>query len=179
MWAAGGGFPVLAALLLLMFPPDLRAQSEPMVEPGVLDVQAWDWLQQDLERLVDDTSTPTRQRLSAGNFQTRYVDATITYLELDAQGMAGFRQAVAEALGEIGEARRAMLSSRSGSTSELALTDSMVDSQTRSDAYGRAQRHAARLPLVVLESRPRHQLLREQMLKWLLSLDYGISAASR
>lgn len=184
-WQAASRLPALAVLLLLLFQPanaDRGAQAEaipPYVEPGVLDVQAWDWLQQDLGKMVDDTETQARQRLSPGSFQTRYVDATITYLELDEGTMAVFRRTVAEALGEIGDARRVMLSSRFGSEPGLAMTDSMANSQARSDRYARAQRHAARLPLAVLESRPRHQLLREQMLKWLLGLDYGISAASR
>ncbi|NQY92239.1 MAG: hypothetical protein HRT46_11380 [Deltaproteobacteria bacterium] len=44
--------------------------------------------------------------------------------------------------------------------------------------YGQAQRRAMRHPLAALQARPRHQLLRETMLKWLLRLDYGMSAAA-
>ena len=45
--------------------------------------------------------------------------------------------------------------------------------------FGEAQRHAKRHPLAVLDERLRHQLLREDILKWLLRLDYGSRAAAR
>jgi hypothetical protein len=64
---------------------------------------------------------------------------------------------------------------------ELDLDESaaMLASRALWVEYGEAQRHAARHPLAVLQAQPRHELLREDMLKWLLRLAYGIGEVAK
>jgi hypothetical protein len=149
------------------------------IEPGVLDVQAWDWLQQDLEQMIDQTKAHARDRLSPEAFEARYVDATVEYLEIDTVTARTLQSAVNEALAEIDGARVNMPRRKDELAPYPNETDAMRASRDAWQAYGKAQRHAVRYPLAVLDPRPRHQLLREKMLQWLLRLDYGIGAAAR
>jgi hypothetical protein len=152
------------------------------IEPGVLDVQAWDWLQQDLDRAIEQTRARARNRLSPEAFEARYLDETVEFLEIDAEKSAAFHQAVTTALDEIEAARAQLLQRDEATLDEKGAVDEMgaaLESRAGWDAYGQAQQRAVRHPLAVLEPRPRHQLLRENMLAWLLRLDYGMSAAGR
>ncbi len=77
-------------------------------EPGVLDVQAWDWLEQDLERMV----TTVRQQPSTWTpetFAAEYLSLTVAFLELDPQADLEFRSAVDTAITEIDDAVLAQL----------------------------------------------------------------------
>jgi hypothetical protein len=148
------------------------------LEPGVLDVQAWDWLQQDLERMLGLATTPARNRLSPEAFEAKYLGATVEFLEIDAEGSRTFQTAVGKALDEIEGARANMLRRKPESEPGLDETAAMLSSRASWEQYREAQSHAMRHPLALLQERPRHQLLRETMLKWLLRLDYGMGAAS-
>jgi hypothetical protein len=145
----------------------------------VLDVQAWDWLQQDLDRMLDEITAHATHRLSPKAFEVKFVGATVEYLEIDAKTTQSFQVAVNAALDEIDGARADMLRGSQMREPGLDETAALRDSRARWEAYGEAQRHAARHPLAVLEARPRHELLREKMLKWLLRLNYGMAAAAR
>ena len=162
-------------VLLLLLPAGAISQ----IEPGVLDVQAWDWLQQDLEQMIDQTKAHTRDRLSPEAFESRYVGATVEYLEIDTVTARTLQSAVNEALAEIDGARAKMQQRKDELAPHPNETDAMRASRDAWQAYGKAQRHAVRHPLAVLEPQPRQQLLRENMLRWLLRLDYGIGAAAR
>ena len=155
------------------------ASHLPPGEPGVLDVQAWDWLQQDLERIVDQTRAKARQRLSPEAFKAKFLGATVEFLELDDEATHAFESAVYEALEEIDSARAHML--RQQAHTEPGLDEAVAMGRRRAawKDFTEAQRHAERHPLAVLDKRPRHQLLREEILKWLLRLDYGSRAAAR
>ncbi len=148
------------------------------LEPGVLDVQAWDWLQQDLDRMLDQTREKARNRLSPEAFKSKFIGATAEFLEIDAEATSTFEAAVTKALTEIDVARTDMLRRKSRTESEPDETAAMLASRAGWAEYGQAQRRAVRHPLAVLQARPRHELLRETMLKWLLRLDYGMSAAA-
>ncbi len=149
------------------------------LEPGVLDVQAWDWLQQDLERMFDATRAAARNRLSRDAFKAKYLGATVEFLGIDAGATTAFETSVNKALGEIEGARADMQRPKPRSAPDLDESAAMLVSRAGWLEYGHAQRNATRHPLAVLEARPRHELLREQMLTWLLRLDYGMGAAAR
>ena len=149
------------------------------LEPGVHDVQAWDWLQQDLERMLDLTAERAHNRLTREEFEAKYLGATAEFLEIDTQTTTTFETAVNKALDEIAGARATMLLRKPKSEPDLDETAAMLASRAGWAEFGKAQRHAVRHPLAVLEARPRHQLLRETMLKWLLRLEYGMGAASQ
>lgn len=155
------------------------ASHLPPGEPGVLDVQAWDWLQQDLELIVDQTRAKARQRLSPEAFMAKFRGATVEFLELDDEATRAFESAVYEALEEIGSARAHMLRRQPQTEPDLDEAVAMGRNRAAWKDFGEAQRHAQRHPLAVLDERPRHQLLREDILKWLLRLDYGNRAAAR
>ena len=155
------------------------ASHLPSGEPGVLDVQAWDWLNQDLERLVDRTRTNARQRLSPDAFKAQFLGATTAFLEFDDEARRAFESAVAKALREIGSAREHLLRQQIHTASASEKTGAMDRQRAAWTQFSAAQRHAKHVPVAVLDARPRHQLLREAMLKWLLRLDYGHRAASR
>ena len=155
------------------------ASHLPPGEPGVLDVQAWDWLQQDLERIVDQTRARARQRLSPEAFMAKFRGATVEFLELDDEATQAFESAVYEALEEIGSARAHMLRRQPQTEPDLDEAVAMGRNRAAWKDFGEAQRRAQRHPLAVLDERPRHQLLREDILKWLLRLDYGNRAAAR
>ena len=162
-------------MLLLMMPAGATSQ----IEPGVLDVQAWDWLQQDLEQMIDRTKAHARDRLSSEAFEAQYVGATVEYLEIDTVTARALQSAVNKALAEIDGARVYMRRRKDELAPHSTETDAMGASRDAWQAYGNAQREAVSHPLAVLEPRPRHQLLRENMLQWLLRLDYGMGAAGR
>ncbi len=151
----------------------------PPGEPGVLDVQAWDWLQQDLERIVDQTRAKARQRLSPEAFKAKFLGATVEFLEFDDEATHAFESAVYKALEEIDGAREHVL--RQPAQTEPGLDETVAMGRRRAawKDFGEAQRHTKRHPLAVLDERPRHELLREDLLKWLLRLDYGSRAAAR
>ena len=155
------------------------ASHLPPGEPGVLDVQAWDWLQQDLERIIDQTRAKARQRLSPEAFKAKFLGATVEFLALDDESTHAFESAVYQALEEIDGAREHMLRQQAQTTPDLDEAVAIGRRRAAWEDFGAAQRHAARHPLAVLHERPRHQLLREDMLKWLLRLDYGSRAAAR
>ncbi len=87
--------------------------------------------------------------------------------------------AVYKALEEIGSARERML--RQQAQTEPGLDEAVAMGRRRAawKDFGEAQRHAERHPRAVLDEQPRHQLLREDILTWLLRLDYGSRAAAR
>jgi len=152
------------------------------LEPGVLDVQAWDWLQQDLNRMLDLTTAPPPNHLSSMVFEERYLGATVEYLDVDAEEGRIFEVAVGKALDELAGARDDMLRQapkQAPSGSNVDETAAMLESRASWTAYRKAQSHAARHPLDLLQELPRHELLRETMLKWLLRLEYGIEAAGK
>jgi hypothetical protein len=173
------GLVLLLALPAGATAPDARPGDPSQVEPGVLDVQAWDWLQQDLERIIDQTKAHTHNRLSPEAFEAKFVDATTEFLDIDAETTRTFRSAVNKALDEIQAARHEMLRRKAKLEPDLDETNAMLESRAGWKEYSKAQRHAVRHPLAVLEARGRHQLLREKMLMWLLRLDYGIGTATR
>jgi ABC-type nitrate/sulfonate/bicarbonate transport system substrate-binding protein len=144
----------------------------------VLDVQAWDWLQQDLKRMLDQTREKARNRLSPEAFKAKFIGATAEFLEIDAEATSTFEAAVNKAITEIDQARTDMLRQKTNSESEPDETAAMLASRAGWAEYGQAQRRAVRHPLAVLQARPRHELLRETMLKWLLRLNYGMGAAA-
>jgi hypothetical protein len=144
------------------------------LEPSVLDVQAWDWLQQDLVRMLDEARAHSPDRLSPKAFEEKFLGATVEFLEFDAEETKTFQTAVDKALDEIGEARADMLHRQVDP--DVDETAAMLASRARWEAYTRAQRRAARYPIAALQPRPRHQLLREGMLTWLLRLNYGVAA---
>lgn len=149
------------------------------LEPSVLDIQAWGGLQQDLERMFDATRPAARNRLSRDAFEAKYLGATVEFLKIDAEATTTFETAVNKALDEIEAAHTDMLRPKPKSAPDLDENAAMLASRAGWAEYGHAQRNAARHPLAVLEARPRHELLREQMLTWLLRLDYGMGAAAR
>jgi hypothetical protein len=149
------------------------------VEPGVLDVQSWDWLQQDLERLLDQTQPRARQRLSPEAFELRFLSTTVEFLELDAEATKAFENAVDEALDKVDGAREHMLLRQAENEPDPDQTDEMLEWHQIWEEFGKAQLQAAGYLLAVLDARPRHQLLREKIMKWLLRLDYGIGTATR
>ncbi len=155
------------------------ASHLPPGEPGVLDVQAWDWLQQDLERIVDQTRAKARQRLSSEVLKAKFLGATVEFLELDDEATDAFESAVYKALEEIDSARERMRRQQAHTEPGLDAAVAMGRRRAAWKDFGGAQRHAKRHPLAVLDERPRHQLLREDILKWLLRLDYGSRAAAR
>jgi hypothetical protein len=150
------------------------------LEPSVLDVQAWDWLQQDLDRLFDETAAPrARQRTSPEAFEEKFVHVTAEFLEIDPVETDTFKIAVTRALEEIQQARSRLLLGTVNAELDLDESAAMLASRALWVEYGEAQRHAARHPLAVLQAQPRHELLREDMLKWLLRLAYGIGEVAK
>jgi hypothetical protein len=145
----------------------------------VLDVQAWDWLQQDLEQTLDEAAARVTHRLSPEAFEAKFVGATVEYLQLDDETTQSFQVAVNRALDEIDGARAEMLRGKRRKEPGLDESTALRESRASWEVYGKAQRHAVRHPLAVLEARPRHELLREEMLRWLLRLDYGMTAAAQ
>jgi len=148
------------------------------LEPGVLDVQAWDWLQQDLDRMLDQTREKARNRLSPEAFKAKFIGATAEFLDIDAEATSTFEAAVNKAITEIDQARTDMLRQKPRTEPDPDEKAAMLASRAGWAEYGQAQHRAVRHPLAVLQARPRHELLRETMLKWLLRLDYGMSAAA-
>ena len=149
------------------------------LEPRVLDVQAWDWLQMDLERMLDLTTAPPPNHLSPKAFEAKYLDATVDFLEIDAAVTRTFQIAVHKALDELEGARGKMLRQRAEMEPDLDENAAMLRSRASWKEYREAQSQATRYPLALLQELPRHQLLRETMLKWLLRLDYGMEAAAK
>ena len=139
--------------------------------------------------MLDRTTAPPPNHLSSKVFEERYLGATVEYLEVDAEDGRIFEVAVGKALDELAGARDDMLrqaptqaptqAPQTPSESNIDETAAMLESRASWTAYRKAQSHAARHPLDLLQELPRHELLRETMLKWLLRLEYGIEAAGK
>jgi len=149
------------------------------LEPGVLDVQAWDWLQMDLDRLLDLTNSTAYQRLAPKAFEAKYLGATVEFLEIDADIGEAFQVAVGKALVGLDAARQGFFQKQTKYESPIDEESAMLRSRANWEEYRKAQSHALLLPLALLEELPRHELLRETMLRWLLRLNYGIEAAAK
>ncbi len=151
----------------------------PPGEPGVKDVQEWDWLQQDLEQFLALTDRDARGRLAPDPFRTEYIGATIEFLELDDEDARRFGSSVDLALADIASARQKMEAPPVAGEHADQHPHPLARSAARWDAFRGAQREAVRHVLDALDEKPRHRLLRDGGLKWLLRLDYGLRAAAR
>ncbi len=146
------------------------------------DAQSLDQLDRALDTLRDEAPS-----LGAEEFKTRALGLTLAYLQFDGPEQvdraARFVTVVDQALAEIDGARAQM---EAVNAQAIADTQGDVESDesilARREAWGSwqvAQRDAGDLLLTAMIPCPRHGLLAEQRLIWLLRLDYGIRAGQR
>ena len=148
-------------------------------EPTVEDVQHWDWLEVDLDRLIDEARPRARKRLDAGEFTKEYFKVSLEYLKLDEDDRKRFETAVQAGLTAIDDARKKMEDVRAATRYDEAQPDSIqVWKDTQAEFLAR-QKTAANSLVESLPARPRTTLMREQALTWLVRYDFGIRHANR
>ena len=150
---------VLAIGLPIVF---ARKSWRSEVVATTVDAQDFDQLWLDLEALQ-------QAKLNGADFERRFVARTAKYLQLgDAAVLVG---AVALALGDLEQARSRMERALASSNGTAVPT-----TEVRRKAWGRwqeEQRAASDRLLAALQTTPRHGLLAEKRLLWLLRLDYS------
>lgn len=138
------------------------------------DVQSLDQLWRELANLQNGAA-----RLGKDGFTEAAVGATAAYLELEPARAELFAATVSAALQDLDAARRVQRASESALAADPSTDQAIA---ARREAWGRwqeAQRAAADLILAALEPSPRHGMLAEDRMLWLLKLDAGRSAAER
>ena len=132
------------------------------------DVQDFDRLWGELSSLREDAAEG-----GAAEFRVRAVARTVEYLGLDPEERIRFVAVVEAALADVAAARaRVEETSRETAADPLAPA-SVAARRDAWEVWQREQADASDRLLEVLEAKPRHRLLAEQRLLWLLKLDYG------
>lgn len=169
-----------AGLVLLVGLPVVLLQHDPARGAPALaadrsavttrDAQEFDQLWRDLESLHREAD-----ELGPDELRRRAVERTAAFLEFEPESeqRERFEATVDAALADLGEAR-----ARMGGVQREAARDpgSEASIQARREGWGRwleEQRAAADRMLAVLEGGPRHALLAEKRLLWLLQLDFS------
>lgn len=166
----GWGAALLSAgiVLAIGFPFVLGRHSGERGLATTVDAQEFDQLWRDLQSLHDGAT-----ELAPAEFKARAVRRTADFLELDPDQRLRFVEVVDLALTGLEDAR-ARMERVDLATSGAETPESIT---TRQDAWHRwraEQRSASDRLMDALESSsPRHWLLAEKRLLWLLRLDYG------
>ncbi|MEM7200672.1 MAG: hypothetical protein AAF628_10425 [Planctomycetota bacterium] len=131
------------------------------------DAQDFDQLWRELESLQGAAAS-----LPTGELKRRIVQRTLAYLRLEGDAAARFVSGVDAALDDLSAAGSRMQQANV----EVSRAEDPTSVRARRDAWSRwqqEQRDASDRLLEVLEARPRHRLLIDQRLLWLLRLDYA------
>lgn len=139
-------------------------------EPTVEDVQHWDWLEVDLDRLIDEARPRARKRLDAGEFTKEYFKVSLEYLKLDEDDRKRFETAVQAGLTAIDDARKKMDDVRASTKYDEAKPDSTQVWQDTQAEFLARQKKAANGLVQSLPARRRTTLMREQALYMACSL---------
>jgi len=150
------------------------ARDEATRLPTTADVQSLDQLWREIDKLQKQAA-----ELGEPEFTTQAVRLTTDFLELDEDDADDFRTTVDAALLELDAARENM---RLANVEILSLPEGDEATLLRRDSWARwqeEQRAAADGLLAALSAGPRHRMLAEERLIWLLRLDYSIQAARK
>ena len=153
-------------VLAIGLPLVIQKHSTPLPVALTDDVQAFDQLWLDLQRLQTDAL-----ELGAAQFSTRTLQTTADFLELDGNERTRFVELVHVALDDLRDAQQRM---------EKVNREMPHDSQARRNAWSQWQReqHDATDGLLsILQSKPRHRLLAQKRLFWLLRLSHSFHGA--
>ncbi len=148
-------------------------------EPTSDDAQHWEWLEQDLELLIDQTRPKARKRLEAGEFEKRYLKASIEHLRLAPDEQVAFEKAAHKGLAAIDEARTQMQDAQQDSPYDENDGESVRAWRDIQQAFDDQQREAAAELAGALPRRRRTTMMRENTARWLIRLDFGIQHANR
>ncbi len=148
-------------------------------EPNADDAQQWHWLQQDLDRMIDNTRPKARKRLAPEAFRDEYLAATVKYLQLEDDERTKFEAAAAGALTSIDEARTAMQTAQEDTPYDEDDPDSIEAWKDAQATFKDQQNEAAEQLLAAIPERGRTTLLREEALRWVVRYDFGMQHAGR
>ena len=162
---------VLAIGLPIVF--SQRAQENTAVATTV-DAKDFDQLWLDLQFLQDEAP-----ELDAAEYKRRVVRKTARYLELDSDQELRFAEVVDLELGDLRDARARMekINLQTTHSSENPLAVIALRNAWR--RWQHEQKMASDRLLDALQSTPRHRLLAEKRLLWLLRLDYSMRPEAR
>jgi hypothetical protein len=147
------------------------------------DIQQFDLMWLDMEQMQKDCT-----KLGTAEFQSRFLDRTLEFLQFDADQEADYLSRVKQALAVLNEARTDMTDANLQAAKVAAargsdsLGSSGKDAEIRSQAWKKfrsEQQAASDLLLEALPESPRHALLAKKRLQWLLKLEYSIRESER
>ena len=140
------------------------------------EIQEFDLFWRSLGTLQKDVA-----RIGPDEFRTRLLRVTMDYLQLDGARRQEFVRVAEQALSEVANAEQTVLEQ----TASLAVAPGSKESpgnvHDRQHTWVQGQetkRLASERLLGVLDSTPRHRLLVERRLLWLLKLDYSFHVGS-
>ncbi|MFT4540869.1 MAG: hypothetical protein ACI841_001073 [Planctomycetota bacterium] len=143
-------------------------QATPPALPTTLEVQQADQLWSELAQLQSSAVD-----LGTEAFLHASIVRTTEFLQADAKSGAQFESATRQALQELRDARARMEQIHSGLDGMLDGAASIATQRAAWSAWQESQAEAAETLAGVLDPSPRHGLLAEKALFWLLTLDYG------
>jgi hypothetical protein len=136
-----------------------------------LDVQDSDRLWNDLAALQAAVS-----ELNAQDYVRSTVARTVEFLALEGAAAGRFIDSVDQGLHRLDEARKVMEAIHADTDEDPTSAASIVTRRAAWSKWQEEQSAAADGLLAVLHSTPRHGLLAEKRLFWLLRLEYGVRA---
>ncbi len=148
-------------------------------EPTADDSQKWHWLQQDLDRMIDDTRPKARKRMTAEEFRAGYLKSSAEYLELTADERTKFDAAANRAVESIEDARAAMQTAQADTPYDEDKPESIEAWKNAQATFKEQQANAAKAFSASLPVRSRTTLMREESLRWVVRLDFGLKHAGR
>lgn len=148
-------------------------------EPDADDSQQWYWLQQDLDRMIDDTRPKARKRLGADEFRDGYLESSAKYLELSTDERTKFDAAARLAVESIEDARATMQTAQADTPYDEDDPDSIEQWKDAQATFSDQQAEAAAAFADSLPVRSRTTLMREEALRWVVRLDFGLKHAGR
>lgn len=146
------------------------------------DIQEFDMMWSDLESLQEQSA-----QLDPRQYKQKFLERTIAYLRLDPEQTKTFEAVVDQSLERLNLAKDQLAAANkqtiqvkgeaNHSPRESWSGEEPASIAARRDAWSRwsdDQRESSDLLLSALQSTPRHDLLAERRLLWLLKLDFGL-----
>ncbi len=159
-------------VLSIGLPRLLDRHAQATAVATTVDAQDFDQLFQDLAKLQTKAGG-----LGAVDFKLRAIDRTAEYLDLPPDARIRFAQAVDRALGEIDDARTDLRKANARAIELEAPQQARLRRENQETWQAEARRASDRL-LSVLDPEPRHRLLAEKRLEWLMRVDHSVRAGS-
>jgi hypothetical protein len=154
-------------------PAIASSSGVPGARAGFTDTQEFDLLWKDL-RVLEQRA----KGFGPDAYKARFLARTVAFLQLDDPGAKRFTRAVDLALQDLDDARARAAKEAAEEPYDPDKTETVTSARASWTDYQKAQRASIARILALLDARPRHQMFKNDCLKWALQLDYGTRGGS-